>query len=1244
MRVNCHAHVFNLRTILTPASLDIIVRRLREEISNDMLADVIADAVTDALTDIQQFDEEQWLRSVLGRLSGRAEFQQLIAEATDNLPPELAGVVAGKLESYALGQLRRAMDAFLGLFGRKHKDAEKQTLFDVLEFLRIAAKTSIRDVAQHVLKQLDPEDAVVALAMDITNAAAAGSDKKQFDAQIEGTAEAAYAFPGRVLPFFGVNPHRPDHFERLREAVAAKGYVGVKLYPSLGFEIDSPAMRQVYSFCNDHDLPLLMHCNQSGFFLDETWVKQGDPVRWVPILETFGNLKICFAHFGGSGELLNPQFPKRWAKKILDLMDRFSGVYADISYHTAPMEGDPQRRTYFDHLESVLDHPVHGERILWGTDFWLVRSRLSELNHWRFFEDHLSAAAFRQIAETNPRRFLGLPGGGAAINANLVNLVRILVDNEDQWLSPPPPWVGEAAGGISADVAAAVEARAASITPSAALRIRNFDDWVERIGDAALASNLPVDIGAEAEIDGSRLQLAGLNVGLRADAALTVRLFDDEETVDDDGVLVASEEAGSEPDASDENQPLPQAPEKLGPHIRYDADQAWLKYQAVGNLHLDAQGTLKAAGLSVGADLGVVFADYRRHPRSRKISDALLRDLRSPRFALSLSDTLRLREGEALLYRTNGGLEASVTVSWADVFGFGLNRLAAAIGSPQAIGVSVQAGAQINARVKFQDSFNLTISRGPSSNKRPYRVSVRKSKLRAAGLEASLGVVVEWEDPQQIEQILGMLVKQRLGVAESTVRRIAAKNVSQLSASERTTLGKVAEKLGVSPGQVKARYAELQEDIRRTITAIAESKITAGFTYEYSRIHTSAALLQATFTEPALGELHRGIASGNLAAITDRAAWDKEGVAIEVSLRTETLEKRQSLGLSLGLNDWTIGGTSQRRLRYVSHEAQIGTTAKRKVSYLGQRQYKGTFGKRTSGWKIDLSADMTEWSERQVPFFRDLDFSLSLAWEWRRKLTDEAIAEICDFAELWDVTMPGDGRVKAVLDGLADRTAACTLQMVLPKAVLKNVLLSAPEGDAFLDRETDFMAAALAAGMPYSDRSPALGSVLLRQASYIGLYKSILVKAATEPNWRFDPDAWARTARDHFREDDQAAVADQANLEIQKSAAGTYSVFTFAGINQANETTAQSARRFLLELRKLRTAVAKAGDDPHTDFAPVFHGLEDFWKQSHHVRAVGRYLLTRAATVDMVKDMARTLTVLWTDDAGVEQAEVVAGV
>lgn len=149
--------------------------------------------------------------------------------------------------------------------------------FDIVQTLRLAMRTTITQVADELLDQMDPNDALVALMMDIYAPDESGRDRDNFIRQIEGTQEAALHRPGRVLPFFAVHPERPGHLALLRDAVESRGFLGVKLYPSLGYRVDSDPLRAVYTYCLEKDLPILLHCGHGGFYRRREYINFCDP-------------------------------------------------------------------------------------------------------------------------------------------------------------------------------------------------------------------------------------------------------------------------------------------------------------------------------------------------------------------------------------------------------------------------------------------------------------------------------------------------------------------------------------------------------------------------------------------------------------------------------------------------------------------------------------------------------------------------------------------------------------------------------------------------------------------------------------------------------------------------------------------------------------------------------------------------------------------------------------------------------
>jgi hypothetical protein len=149
------------------------------------------------------------------------------------------------------------------------------------------------------------------------------------------------------------------------------------------------------------------------------------------------HLKLCFGHFGGEDEWLQffekdrsnfghqlVQFPEEginflktkgeekrgkleqiwktadWYSIICSLMLQHDHVYADISYI---LHGDLQ---ILPLLRSTLQHPELKKRILYGSDFYVVRNHKSDKNMLADIKGGLLKEEFDLISRTNPLEYL----------------------------------------------------------------------------------------------------------------------------------------------------------------------------------------------------------------------------------------------------------------------------------------------------------------------------------------------------------------------------------------------------------------------------------------------------------------------------------------------------------------------------------------------------------------------------------------------------------------------------------------------------------------------------------------------------------------------------------------------------------------------------------------------------------------------------------------------------------------------
>jgi predicted TIM-barrel fold metal-dependent hydrolase len=295
------------------------------------------------------------------------------------------------------------------------------TLFRLENFHRTGRRLSQRDVLLEVLRYYPGDTRFVVLPMDMAliGHGPVRRDIGQQHAELHALTKDP-DFGHRIIPFATIHPDRADGIEEFRRCVEEYGFRGLKIYPKLGYAPDHPVlMRQVYPICEERGLPVISHCSRGGVRHKRWTQEQADqvtrPDACLPVLSAFPQMKLCLAHFGGDQEWrsyltdgfdpLNPEARKaNWVSRIADMIRSgdYPTLYTDISYTIFKFAD------YIPLLRLFLNDPRLRTRILFGSDFYMTRQEaLSEKAISIRLRDALGEDGFRQIAETNPRDWLG---------------------------------------------------------------------------------------------------------------------------------------------------------------------------------------------------------------------------------------------------------------------------------------------------------------------------------------------------------------------------------------------------------------------------------------------------------------------------------------------------------------------------------------------------------------------------------------------------------------------------------------------------------------------------------------------------------------------------------------------------------------------------------------------------------------------------------------------------------------------
>ncbi|MBW1721960.1 MAG: amidohydrolase family protein [Deltaproteobacteria bacterium] len=342
--------------------------------------------------------------------------------------------VKGGAEWTSIGNLLSFENFFfdvLALFRQAADRQEKDSLFavlkspgDFLAFMKIG-RLGIKKIAMELMRRAPQMDVWVPLMVDMSHAYPGSGSARTYETQKEIMSGLVLEAGGRFMPFYGFDPRGKDALDKAVRAIEGQGFVGIKLYPPLGFkpaENEEPGVEEalwnLYAFCCDSRpaIPITVHCSWSaGVYSNEHRPGIGnpksyyrhlaDPAHWRPVFARFPRLKVNFAHFGGLGEwaaLAAGDTPReRWSDTILEFMRDYENVYTDLSFHgvvTSPLA---------DGYRKVLEKRIRGVegKVLLGSDWYMLRIQCPLQNYWRSFETLIPDLYERAVGE-NAFKFL----------------------------------------------------------------------------------------------------------------------------------------------------------------------------------------------------------------------------------------------------------------------------------------------------------------------------------------------------------------------------------------------------------------------------------------------------------------------------------------------------------------------------------------------------------------------------------------------------------------------------------------------------------------------------------------------------------------------------------------------------------------------------------------------------------------------------------------------------------------------
>ena len=304
--------------------------------------------------------------------------------------------------------------------------SDNDTFDRYVKFIEIGKLGSQENIFKACRKFYPDNTRFAILPMDMAFMGA-GNVPREYEDQLKELARISKQYP-QIIPFIHIDPRREGFLELLKKSIEEWDFKGVKIYPPLGYFPYDEQLYPVYDYCATHKLPVISHCspynpvhfkgsnkelhslllksktpiNVQGKSKKELCAHFTNPENWEHVLKDFKNLKLCLAHFGSDYYwkkfIDTPDDPENWFVQIKDMIPKYDNLYADISFTLS-------RQEYFPLLKVLLSDIILKDKILFGSDYYMVETEATERRFGLDLRAYIGEADFEAIAVNNPKRF-----------------------------------------------------------------------------------------------------------------------------------------------------------------------------------------------------------------------------------------------------------------------------------------------------------------------------------------------------------------------------------------------------------------------------------------------------------------------------------------------------------------------------------------------------------------------------------------------------------------------------------------------------------------------------------------------------------------------------------------------------------------------------------------------------------------------------------------------------------------------
>ena len=180
----------------------------------------------------------------------------------------------------------------------------------------------------------------------------------------EGCSRLITEFPDKFVGLVGIHPPDVDQSLRDIEKYGKRGFIGIKLMPTVGYYPDAEEYRVIFEEVNARKWIVLMHCGWCSAGVKEKDLPQStrfsDPYHIEPLARIYRDTDFILAHGGGA-----TYFPRAW-----ELTKYLKNVYIDTCGGYGP---------WVLERGGIWLSILNWDRVLFGTDMVIGNPEIAPL-------------------------------------------------------------------------------------------------------------------------------------------------------------------------------------------------------------------------------------------------------------------------------------------------------------------------------------------------------------------------------------------------------------------------------------------------------------------------------------------------------------------------------------------------------------------------------------------------------------------------------------------------------------------------------------------------------------------------------------------------------------------------------------------------------------------------------------------------------------------------------------------------